>query len=121
MALKNIFQELEFLEIPFSVIQSGSKLRNTLQQISSEYHIITCTSFLKKIGKFNFTICPFYKKELIIERKLSEKEVILFKKYLEEKEMILVVSDATGKVYELKNNSFLSFFNKKTNYNYLSK
>lgn len=107
MALKNIFEQLEQLEVPYAVVQSAATLRGTSSQIASDFFIITSSKFYNKIRRFKFVESSY--KKTILERDISEQEKEFFKKLTRENHFKIVLTSKDGKIYETKK-SFLSVY-----------
>lgn len=107
MALKNIFEQLELLEVPYAVVQSAANLRGTSSQITSDFFIITSSKFYNKIKRFKFVESCY--KKTILERDISEEEKDYFKKLTRDNHFKMVLSTNDGKVYETKK-SFLTIY-----------
>lgn len=107
MALKNIFEQLELLEVPYAVVQSASNLRGTSSQICSDFFLITSTKFYNKIKRFKFVESSY--KKTILERDISEEEKEIFKKFMRENHFKMVLTSNDGKIYETKNSFLLSY------------
>jgi hypothetical protein len=104
---KDIFSKLDGKKIPYIVVVSLNSLRRIeADYYSRDYYIIIFYKDAVKMKPANFFLSTDFK--MVAERKMSSKDVELFKKKQDLFEK--VKHDKDGRIYEVKGGSFKNYF-----------
>jgi len=110
---KNIFEILLEKNICFAVIDTQFRFSgDDLERYSREYFIILDKSD-KEFAEYRFVkIKGFYD---VFERKLNDDDILVLNKLIENKVLTKYKYSEKGRIYELKDNSFRDFYERKMN------